>query len=244
MESSGRLFRDRQDAGRRLGAALACHADRDPVVLALPRGGVPVAYEVSRACGAPLDVCVARKVGVPWHPELGMGAVAEGGYVYLAEETIALLGVSDEEVQRAVEEQQREVEARVAQLRGGRPRVPLAGRTVIIVDDGIATGGTARAAIESVRSEHPARVVLAVPVAARESVQELAAVADDVVALSRPHQLRAIGLWYEDFEQVSEREVLRLLSLARPESSPPDPPRAAAATHLRASSGPHGSRIS
>ena len=215
-------FADRRDAGRRLAAALKSYAAERPIVLALPRGGVPVGYEVARALGAPLDVCVVRKIGVPWHPELGMGAVAEGGHVYLSRELIARLGVSDDELSEAVERQQREVEARVRRFRGDRPRLHLTGRTVLLVDDGIATGGTVRAVIEAIRAESPKRVVLAVPVAAASTLEELAREVDDVVALLSPPALYAIGLWYEDFAQVPDEEVVRLLALTRLECDHPE----------------------
>jgi putative phosphoribosyl transferase len=189
-------------------------------VLALPRGGIEVGYEVARALHAPLDVWVVRKVGVPWHPEFGVGAVAEGGYLYLARETMAALGLSDEDLSGVIESERLEVEQRVRRFRSGRPRSRLAGRSVLVVDDGIATGGTARAAIRSIRAENPARIVLAVPVASPDTLAELAPEVEQIVCLLAPASMQAIGLWYEDFRQVSSDEVVRLLERRREEQTP------------------------
>lgn len=208
-------FLDREDAGRRLATRLSAYASAHPIVLGLPRGGIPVAYEVARALRAPLDVWVARKVGVPWHPELGVGAVAEGGYVYTSPEIAEYMGLSEAELQSAVQSRQREVEERVRLFRGNRAAPNLRDRTVILVDDGIATGGTVRAATRSIRAQNPKRIVLAVPVATPEAVAELGTEVDDVLALLTPAGLYAIGLWYEDFTPVSDDEVVRLLELAR-----------------------------
>lgn len=217
-------FTDRQDAGRRLAAELQRFAPERPIVLALPRGGVPVAYEVARTLGAPLDICVVRKVGVPWHPELGMGAVAEGGYLHLSRSIVARLGVTEGELAEVVAHERAKVEERVRRFRGGQPRPTLQGRTVLLVDDGIATGGTVRVAIQAVKAEQPRRIILAVPVAAAETVEALAREVDEVVCLLAPADLHAIGLWYDDFGQVSDEEVARLLALAR-EREPLDEPR-------------------
>ena len=208
-------FRDREEAGRKLAAALGAYAGARPVVLALPRGGVPVGYEIARTLKAPLDVWVVRKVGVPWQPELGVGAVAEGDYVYLSDEMIRQLGLSRDEIGAVVRARRREVAERVRRFRGEHPPVPLRGRTVIIVDDGIATGGTVRAAIRSIRARAPAEIVLAVPVAAPETVRALESEVERVVCLQTPTDLRAVGLWYVDFGQVSDDEVERLLDRAR-----------------------------
>jgi putative phosphoribosyl transferase len=205
-------YRDRQEAGRHLAVELAEWAGEAPIVLALPRGGVPVGLEVARALRAPLDVRVVRKVGVPWNPEYGMGAVAEGGQVFLDQELIARVGASAQEVEAAVARAGSEVETRLAELRGARPRLEVAGRTVILVDDGLATGGTARAAARSIRGEGPGHLILAVPVAAPDALAELAGEVDEVVCPLRPPDLRAIALWYEEFGQVSDAEVRRMLA--------------------------------
>jgi len=214
-----RRFIDRAHAGQRLGEALQRYADGDTIVIALPRGGVTVGDEVAKALDAPLDVCVVRKVGVPWHQELGLGAVAEGGATYLTADVVEDVGISDKELASLVDAKRAEVEARVATFRGGRPRTDLSGRTVILVDDGIATGGTVRAAIRSVNAQHPRRVVLAVPVATPDAVEDLRGEVDEVVCLLAPPDLYAIGLWYEDFRQVSDDEVVRLLEAARRRSA-------------------------
>jgi putative phosphoribosyl transferase len=208
-------FRDRAEAGQLLAAELQRYADKQPVVLALPRGGVPVGYEIAKRLDAPLDVWMVRKVGVPWHPELGVGAVAEGGYVYLAPDTMAQVGLGEDEVSRVVEAKTAEVEDRVRRFRGGRPRTPLRGRTIILVDDGIATGGTMRAAIAAIKAEGPRKLVLAVPVADEDLLESLATEVDDLICLLTPPRLYAIGVWYEDFQQVTDEEVIRLLELSR-----------------------------
>lgn len=211
-------FRDRRDAGRRLAAELGSLAAERPVVLALPRGGVPVGYEIARALRAPLDVWSVRKVGVPWHPELGVGAVAEGGYVHLNEDILEHVGLTKDELGRLIADKKREVEERVRRLRGDRPGPALDDRTAIIVDDGMATGGTASAAVRSIRAQGPRALVLAVPVAAPEAVRELARDVDQLVCLYVPADLRAVGAWYLDFAQVSDDEVAHLLDLARSEA--------------------------
>ena len=206
-----RRFRDRRDAGQQLGARLRYLRDEHPVVVGLPRGGVPVAFEVARALDAPLDVIVVRKLGVPVHPELGMGAVGEDGVRVLTDDVVRQAGVSPSAI-AAVEARERlEVERRAQLYRRGRPMIPLAGRTVVVVDDGIATGGTARAALEVARAHGARRVVLAVPVAARESVQELAGVADEVVVLATPFPFYAVGEWYTQFSPTPDDDVVMLL---------------------------------
>jgi putative phosphoribosyl transferase len=210
-------FRDRADAGRRLAAELRAFAADAPLILALPRGGVPVGYEVARALSAPLDVWVVRKIGVPWHPELGVGAVAEGGDVQLMREILAHVGLSDAELSAAIEQKRREVEARVRRFRGDRPPPELRDRTVILVDDGIATGGTTRAAIRAIRARAPRKIVLAVPVASPDVLEALAPEVDRIVCLLERRDLFAIGLWYRDFTQVSDDEVVALLDRARNE---------------------------
>jgi predicted phosphoribosyltransferase len=207
-------FRDRREAGRRLGAAVGHLRAEHPVVVGLPRGGVPVAAEVASALGAPLDVLVIRKLGVPWHPELGMGAVGEDGVVVVNDDIVRSTRVSGDEV-AAVEARERvEVTRRAERFRRGRPGVALAGRTVIIVDDGLATGGTARAAIAVARARGAARVVLAVPVAPPEATRELAGVADEVICLATPSSFSAVGTWYANFTQTTDDEVVELLDRA------------------------------
>jgi putative phosphoribosyl transferase len=223
-------FGDRTDAGRKLAARLSEYAERRPVVLALPRGGVPVGYEIARALHAPLDVWVVRKLGVPWHPELGMGAVSEGGYLHLSHEILDYVGLSDDELSDVVEAERAEVERRVRRFRGDRPLPELRGRTVILVDDGIATGGTVHAAITAIRAEQPRAIVLAVPVAATDTLEALASEVDQIVCLIAPPSLYAIGLWYEDFRQLSDDEVAGLLERARAEQPGPEPPSHALGT--------------
>ncbi|HVY31963.1 MAG TPA: phosphoribosyltransferase family protein [Polyangiaceae bacterium] len=210
-------FENRVSAGIALAQRLAAYRAQKPIVLGLPRGGVPVAYQVARALDAPLDVCVVRKVGVPWHPELGVGAVAEGGLVYLNRDIMSNLQLTEEGLTDIIRREQSEVTQRIQRFRGNHPRPPLKDRTLIVVDDGIAMGGTVRAAIASLRQERPKAIVLAVPVVAADVARALQYEVDELVALSTPHNLYAIGLWYEDFSQVPDEEVVRLLEMARRE---------------------------
>lgn len=204
------LFRNRQDAGRHLARELRPLRGPDVVVLGLPRGGVIVAAEVARALGAPLDVLVSRKIGLPGHPEFGIGAVAPG-VVHIDRDAVARFGVSEEYLRQAVADQQREVARREAGYRGARPRLDLAGKTVVIVDDGLATGVTARAAIESVKARDPHAVHFAAPVCASESAEALGALAAGVVCLDCPTPFLAVGASYEDFSPTLDREVLAAL---------------------------------
>ncbi len=207
-------FADRLDAGRRLAAKLTHIRDQDVAVLGLPRGGVPVAFEVAQALGAPLDVIIVRKLGVPFQPELAMGAIGEDGVLILNRDVIHLARISDVEL-AGVERRERAVlEAQARRFRANAPRVPLRGRTAIIVDDGMATGSTARAACQVARAQGAARVVLAVPVAPRSAVAEIAGYADEVVCVETPDPFFAVGQWYRDFSQTSDGEVLQLLDLA------------------------------
>lgn len=227
-------FRDRADAGRRLADRLA-HVGGDPVVLGLPRGGVPVAAEVARRLGAPLDVILVRKLGVPYQPELAMGAVGEGGVRVLNEEVLALAGVGDDVVAAVETRAREEIARRAARLRGSRHPIPLAGRSAIVVDDGIATGSTAYAACQVARAHGAGRVVLAVPVAPPASIARLRSVADEVVCLETPQHMLAIGQWYDDFTQTSDEEVVSLLQRSADGGGPPsDPPPA---------TGPSGSEV-
>jgi putative phosphoribosyl transferase len=206
-------FRDRTQAGQRLAGSLQAYAGRDDVVvLALPRGGVPVAYEVARALGAPLGVFVVRKLGVPGHEELAMGAIASGGTVLLDEGLVRALGLGRDVLERTVAAELRELERREQAYADSREPPEVEGKTVILVDDGLATGSTMRAAALAVQRLNPARVVVAVPVAARETCEQLRAVVDETVCVLTPHPFRAVGLWYEDFAQTSDDEVRRLLA--------------------------------
>ncbi|MGY1631756.1 phosphoribosyltransferase family protein [Geodermatophilus sp. SYSU D01186] len=204
-------FLDRRDAGRRLAGQLERLRGHDVVVLGLPRGGVPVAYEVARALGAPLDVVVVRKLGVPSQPELAMGAVGEGGVTVVDQRVVAMAGVGPDVVARAEERERAELVQRARRFRGDRPPVPLTGRTAVVVDDGIATGSTARAAGAVVRAQGAGRVVLAAPVCARESAQALTDEFDEVVCLEVPHRFAAVGRFYEDFRPTADEEVVALL---------------------------------
>lgn len=208
-------FENRTDAGRRLARALLTYAGRDVLVIGLPRGGVPVAFEVASMLLAPLDIWVVRKLGVPFQPELGMGAIAEGPALVLDRDLIARLGISSREVMEVVRREADEVRRRVGRFRGQRPAPEVEDRTVLVVDDGVATGGTTRAAIKGLRKRGAREVVLAVPVASPEVMWTLRPLVDDLVCLSQPRDLIAIGAWYEDFQQVSDAEVARLLEVAR-----------------------------
>ena len=222
LETITRRFTDRHHAGRELADSLRSIAVQDPVVLGLARGGVPVAYEVARALGAPLDVLVVRKIGAPGNPELGIGAIAEGDVRVLNQEVMRDLMVSAEELEAAVARARAEVDTRVQRYRSGRPPIDVEGRTAIVVDDGLATGGTARAALRAVRARDPRRLVLAVPVGAPESVESLREEADEVICLLEPELMSAVGLWYEHFEPTSDAEIAKML--AGPVDDPPPRP--------------------
>lgn len=206
------VFADRHDAGRRLAALLADFRRENPVVVGIPRGGVPVAAEVARALEAPLDLVVVRKVGAPGNAEFAIGAVAEGDVEVIDDETARALGLGAGELEAVVERARRELAERLARYEGKRPHLAVAGRTVLLVDDGLATGRTAQAAARSLRERGAARVILAVPVAARQSAQELRASVDEVVCVEMPEHLWAIGLMYEDFSPTSDEEVAALLA--------------------------------
>jgi putative phosphoribosyl transferase len=207
-------FKNREDAGRRLAKRLAAWHDEDVVVLGLPRGGVPVAYEVALALGAPLDVIIVRKLGVPVQPELGMGALGEDGVRVLNSDVIELARIGEHELEAVEHRERAEVTRRSQQFRGDRPRILLEGRVVVIIDDGIATGSTARAACAVARAHGARRVVLATPVAPPSAAQELRSAADEVVVLETPQHFFAIGEWYDDFSQTPDREVTDLLERA------------------------------
>jgi putative phosphoribosyl transferase len=209
------MFRDRTDAGEQLAGRLRHYAGRDDVVvLALPRGGVPPAYEVAAALGAQLDVFAVRKLGVPWHPELAMGAIASGGVRVLNGEVISTLHITDEMIDAVAEREQAELERREEAYRDGRPRPDVRGKVVILVDDGLATGSTMRAAVAAVRKLDPSQVVVAVPVGARDTCRELAREADEVVCVEMPEPFFGVGSWYDDFSQTTDKEVQELLARA------------------------------
>jgi putative phosphoribosyl transferase len=215
-------FKDRFDAGRSLAARLRDYANRDDVlVLALPRGGVPVAYEVARALAAPLDVFLVRKLGVPRHEELAMGAIASGGVRVLNDEVVRMLRIPPKVIDEAARRELAELRRREQEYRDDRPPVDVAGKTVLLVDDGLATGSTMLAAAEALRRMGPARLVVAVPVGAPETCERFQPVVDDVVCAVTPEPFHAVGLWYEDFSQTSDDEVRELL--ARAAASSPSP---------------------
>lgn len=210
-------FKDRADAGRELAGRLSHLSDENTIVLALPRGGLPVAYEIAHAMHVPLDVLNVRKLGVPWHEELALGAVATGGVRVLNNEIVMIAGVTRQDIDDITRLQRLEIDRRERLYRGGRPAPDLEGRTVILVDDGIATGATVRAAIAVVKSQAPARLVLATPVAQASVVAELAHEVDELVCLLTPADLYAIGLWYDSFPQLRDEDVQHILAQAAAE---------------------------
>ena len=215
-------FRNRREAGRQLAAALGRYRHEKPLVVGLPRGGVPVAFEVARAFGAPLEVWVVRKLGAPGQPEFGLGAIAEGGGSDLDPETLRLLDVSPETLEAIVVRERLELDRRSNLFRSGRPLPDVRGRTVIVVDDGIATGGTARAAIRAIRARDPARLVLAVPVAPTDALAAIEPEVDELLCLLTPQNFRAVGAWYEDFSQTTDDDVVALLREAAEKQAPND----------------------
>jgi len=208
-----RPFRDRREAGRLLATKLGAYAKRpDVIVLALPRGGVPVAYEVARALGAPLDIFLVRKLGVPGYEEFAMGAIATGGVRVLNDQLVGGLRIPDYIVDEVAAREQQELERRERLYRGDRPAPEVRDRTVILVDDGLATGATMLAAVKALRQQQPARIVVAVPTAAPETCEQLRTVADDVICAITPEPFHAVGLWYDDFSQTMDEEVRDLLA--------------------------------
>ncbi|HEX7859163.1 MAG TPA: phosphoribosyltransferase [Verrucomicrobiae bacterium] len=219
-------YRDRRDAGRELANALRLYAHRDDViVLALPRGGVPVAYEIARELQVSMDIFLVRKLGVPWHEELAMGAIATGGVRVLNEAVIRQLKISPEQIEAVAEEQQRELLRREEEYRGGHTPPDLHHKICILVDDGLATGASMRAAVEALKLHSPAKIIVAVPVGAPDTCSELKHQVDELVCGRTPGEFRAVGAWYRDFSQTTDEEVRNLLKDAgewareRPDSS-------------------------
>ncbi|GAC1428780.1 MAG: hypothetical protein NVSMB65_02090 [Chloroflexota bacterium] len=209
-------FDDRRDAGRRLAEKLGTYAgDPDVVVLALPRGGVPVGFEVARRLGAPLDVFLVRKLGVPGHEELAFGAIATGGVCVLNDDVVRELGIGRDVIDAVAAREGQEMARREALYREGRSPPDVRGRSVILVDDGLATGATMRAAAMALRDQDPARIIVAVPVAAAVTVREMGGVADDVVCVATPEAFGAVGLWYADFSPTHDQEIADLLAGGR-----------------------------
>lgn len=221
--SPSRLFRDRRVAGEKLAARLRSYQRLSPVVLGLPRGGVPVAYEVALELDAPLDVCVVRKIGAPFQPELGIGAISEGGVSYVDREAMSLVGMTDAELDRIIESERATIEQRVRLFRAGAELIDVEDRAVIVVDDGVATGGTARAAIQTLTVRRAGRIIFAAPVGAAETLDELAAIADDLVCLHPEEEFFAVGQWYEDFRATTDDEVVDLLARAKARERLPAP---------------------
>lgn len=208
-----RRFHDRREAGQLLARQLTDYKGRDDVIiLALPRGGVPIGFEIARELKAPLEVFVVRKLGVPWHPELAMGAIAPGGIEVLNGDVVTAYKIPPNVIRAVAEREGQELQRRLQQYRGSRPFPDLKDHTVILVDDGLATGSTMKAAVEAVRQQRPKAVVVAVPVAAVSTCQEFRYRVDDIVCLQTPPDFAAVGMWYEDFSQTTDEEVTQLLS--------------------------------
>jgi putative phosphoribosyl transferase len=215
MRRSPMAFKNRYEAGRYLAKRLAPYSMRkDVLVLGLPRGGVPVAYEVAKELRAPLDVFLVRKLGVPGHSELAMGAIASGGVRVLNEETIDILGIAPEAIAEIANRERRELKRREEAYRDGRSELPISGRTVILVDDGLATGSTMLAAVRAVRGKQPRRLVVAVPVGAADTCESLRHEVDEVVCAVEADRFGAVGFWYEDFSETSDDEVRKLLAMS------------------------------
>ncbi len=224
-----RRFHDRRDAGRYLAARLAVAADwTDPLVLALPRGGVPVAYEVAEALDTPLDVFLVRKLGVPGHEELAMGAIATGGVRVLNEDVVDMLHIPERVIDSVAAQEAAELERRAKAYRGDRPPLDVHGRDTILVDDGLATGATMRAGAAALRRMDPKRIVVAVPVASPETCEEFRHEVDEIVCAITPQHMRAVGLWYEDFSQTTDDEVRALLAQSQRRTHSPSSERRAA----------------
>jgi putative phosphoribosyl transferase len=211
-ETGTRPFADRREAGRELAAKLRHYEGRqDTVVLALPRGGVPVAFEIAEALRAPLDIFVVRKLGMPGHPEFAMGAIASGGVRVISDDVVRMYGIPDNAIEIVARRELAELERREREYRRGRPLADLRDRAVILVDDGLATGSTMRAAVQAVRAFGPARVVVAVPVGAPDTCEQFADITDETICARAPRPFSAVGLWYRDFSQTTDEEVRTLL---------------------------------
>jgi predicted phosphoribosyltransferase len=209
------IFRDRADAGRQLAGKLSAYKDMGAYVLALPRGGVPVAYEVARALHAPLDVFVVRKLGVPGHEELAMGAIASGGVRVLNEDTLAQLGIDDATLKAVTQTELEELRRREETYRGGIPAPDVSGRPVILIDDGLATGASMYAAVLALRARSPSKIIVAVPVAPADTCANIARYVDEMVCVATPEPFRGVGAWYDDFRQVTDDEVGDMLRRSR-----------------------------
>jgi predicted phosphoribosyltransferase len=232
------LFHNRSDAGQKLAAKLLNYANRpDVLVLALPRGGVPVGFEVAQALHAPLDVFLVRKLGVPGREELAMGALASGGVRVLNEDVVNQLGIHDEVIDAVTTEEARELTRRERAYRDDRPFPQVQGATILLVDDGLATGSTMRAAVAALRQQGPARIVVAVPVGAAETCDELRRIADEVVCVRTPEPFWAVGIWYEDFSQTTDEEVHDLLERVA------EPSRSRKADHESTKEGKHETEL-
>jgi predicted phosphoribosyltransferase len=209
------LFEDRADAGRRLAEKLTAYRNRhDVIVLALPRGGVPVAYEVALALDAPLDIFLVRKLGVPGQEELAMGAIASGNVQIINQDVVEALGISEETIDAVAREEERELERRERSYRDNRPATDVRGHTVILIDDGLATGASMAAAVAGLRALHPAQIVIAVPIASVETCEMFEEQVDAIICAETPHPFRAVGVWYDDFSQTTDDEVRTLLATA------------------------------
>jgi putative phosphoribosyl transferase len=218
QEADVSLFKDRRDAGRQLAERMVEYADRDDtVVLGLPRGGVPVAYEVAQAIHAPLDIFIVRKLGVPGHEELAMGAIASGGVRVLNDDVVRGLRIPEDVIDAVAERQWQELRRREQTYRGDRDRIPLAGKTAILIDDGLATGSSMRAAVEGLRKQDPKEIVVAVPTAAIETCAMFRDLVEDVICAHTPRPFYGVGAWYEDFAQTTDEEVRDLLARAEQE---------------------------
>lgn len=209
------IFKDRTHAGQELAKALASFSKDKIIILALPRGGVPLGYELAKILSAPLDVIVARKIGMPQNKEFGIGAIAEGGIQILDKHTIDSIGLSQEALDELIKDEEVELNRRVTLYRKHKKLPNLHDKTVILVDDGLATGVTAKAAIETIKKHHPKRLIFAAPVCAYDTAQELSSMVDDVICLISPLDLRSVGMWYQHFDQTSDEEVVHLLSDAK-----------------------------